>query len=250
MTQPSARTCRMCSTEYVHVAGSGTGLKVCSPECKRLATNEYMREYQRANPQARSDEARERKNAGDRERRRIDDEYRRRERERVRANRADGYLDDWHERNPGKREEYQRTSRERKWMRDNASCRIPLDHPARADEYARIKRERYEADYAINRDRYIANARVRRSRAEANGPMDSGITRRAVFERDAWKCRACGIVTTMGVHRSHPKRAILGHINAVAAGGTHTWDNVCCLCHPCNVKDGVNRVPIQTSLIP
>jgi len=38
------------------------------------------------------------------------------------------------------------------------------------------------------------------------------------------------------------------HILAKATGGEWTDDNMATGCHSCNVKDGVNRIPIQTAL--
>jgi 5-methylcytosine-specific restriction endonuclease McrA len=70
-----------------------------------------------------------------------------------------------------------------------------------------------------------------------------------VFERDNYRCRICGTTTDENLPRYHPRRPELGHINAIAAGGTHTWDNVCCLCFACNRADGVNQLPVQTSIL-
>lgn len=73
--------------------------------------------------------------------------------------------------------------------------------------------------------------------------------RRRLFERDGWRCRICGTEVTDTVHRSHPKRAVAGHIVAKSTGGQWIDENMATLCHPCNVRDGVNRLPIQTSLL-
>ena len=86
-----------------------------------------------------------------------------------------------------------------------------------------------------------------RRRAAKQTTETEAVYAHRVFERDGWRCQrvGCGKKTSASVPVRHPKRAVLGHVNALAAGGTHTYGNVVCLCHPCNVKDGVNREPIQ-----
>lgn len=151
----------------------------------------------------------------------------------------------WHSRNP----EYRERRTQDRWLRNGATCRIPMSHPSRDSERKEKQRAYYYRDYHIlgNKERYYRSAYKRRALLKANGSIDN-IDRIAVFERDNYKCRVCGTKTGIEHDRMHPKRAILGHINALAAGGTHTWDNVCCLCYSCNVADGVNRIPIQTHI--
>lgn len=86
-----------------------------------------------------------------------------------------------------------------------------------------------------------------RRRAAKKATETEPIYARRVFERDGWRCQrvGCGKKTSMDLPQRHPRKAVLGHVNALASGGTHTYDNVVCLCHPCNVKDRVNQEPIQ-----
>jgi hypothetical protein len=105
---------------------------------------------------------------------------------------------------------------------------------------------RYETDHEY-RARCIDAAHRRHARKKTNGPVHN-IKRLDVFKRDNYRCRICGVTTDESLPRYHPRRPELGHINAIAAGGTHTWDNVCCLCHACNRADGVNQLQIQTSI--
>ncbi len=72
--------------------------------------------------------------------------------------------------------------------------------------------------------------------------------RRRLFERDGWRCRVCGKNVTDRVRPGVSNRAVAGHIIAKAAGGDWTDQNMATLCHPCNVADGVNQIPIQTHL--
>lgn len=143
--------------------------------------------------------------------------------------------------------------------RSCATCNTHLPYQRRHLERCTTCQRKHQREYAsaYHQHRYKTDpeyrARIidaghrRHARKKTNGPIDK-IKRRQVFERDNYKCRICGITTDDTLPRSHPKRSNLGHINAIAAGGTHTWDNVCCLCYACNRTDGVNQLPIQTSL--
>lgn len=136
------------------------------------------------------------------------------------------------------------------------SCRIPITHPSRTNDLAASKEraKQYARDYFHytyhvlgKKENYYKNAAIRRAKIKGSN-ADKDITYRKVFERDAYKCRHCAKRVRTDVPRSAPNKAILGHINALAAGGTHTWDNVCTLCYTCNMKDGVNKIPIQYKL--
>lgn len=79
--------------------------------------------------------------------------------------------------------------------------------------------------------RRIAKAR-RRTRLKLSADR---ISRRKVFDRDEWKCRACGSDTPeylMGTcDGSAPE---LDHVIPLAKGGSHTYANVMLLCRTCN----------------
>jgi hypothetical protein len=90
-----------------------------------------------------------------------------------------------------------------------------------------------------------AKRRSHRRRAQGAG---EDVSWREVMERDGWKCRRCGVKTSEEHRMGHPRKAVLGHIYALSAGGEHSYANVCCLCHSCNVADGVNKVAIQYHL--
>jgi 5-methylcytosine-specific restriction endonuclease McrA len=72
--------------------------------------------------------------------------------------------------------------------------------------------------------------------------------RRRIFERDGWRCRSCGKTVSDQVNAGDPRRAVAGHIVAAATGGDWSDENIATLCHPCNVADGVNQIPIQAHL--
>jgi 5-methylcytosine-specific restriction endonuclease McrA len=124
----------------------------------------------------------------------------------------------------------------------------------------------YKAYREANRDRFeaykprkaelakvwrLANAKVhrdnrkkhhtKRRRLKAEGPIDNGITAKAVAERDGMVCAEC-----QGIVKPHPGGYLadgwtIGHIVPLSKGGTHTWDNVQCECHSCNTSKGANQ---------
>jgi hypothetical protein len=75
------------------------------------------------------------------------------------------------------------------------------------------------------------------------------IKRHEVFEDDRWRCRICRRKVRDDVERAHPRKATMAHIVALKAGGEHTRENICTLCHECNCRDWVNKLPIQTALL-
>lgn len=91
------------------------------------------------------------------------------------------------------------------------------------------------------------NASSQKRRAIKRSTQVEHIDRIEVFERDGWRCQrlGCGKKVNDEVRAGHPLKAELGHVVALAAGGTHTRGNVVCLCFTCNREDGVNRAPIQ-----
>ena len=60
------------------------------------------------------------------------------------------------------------------------------------------------------------------------------IYKKRVFERDGWRCQLCGCKTVAPHDHRNSRSAELDHIIPVSQGGTHTWDNVQCLCRACN----------------
>lgn len=77
-------------------------------------------------------------------------------------------------------------------------------------------------------------AKRKRRLREAAADADR-ISRRAVFERDGWRCQACGCDTPeelMGTCDDDAPE--LDHIVPLAKGGAHTYGNVQLLCRTCN----------------
>ena len=60
-----------------------------------------------------------------------------------------------------------------------------------------------------------------------------------IFRRDKWRCRQCRQRTPSALRgRYLPNAPELDHVVPLARGGSHTRDNVQCLCRACNGKKG------------
>jgi 5-methylcytosine-specific restriction endonuclease McrA len=56
-----------------------------------------------------------------------------------------------------------------------------------------------------------------------------------VFDRDGWRCRACGTVTPKELRGTiEPNAPELDHVVPLAMGGGHTYKNTQLLCRSCN----------------
>lgn len=112
------------------------------------------------------------------------------------------------------------------WRRTCESCK---------SEARRLQAKKYRTTAAGRAQRHRDKAR-RRTRlsvaAEAIDPI-------AVFDRDKWRCRLCGVSTPRRLRGGTDDRAPeLDHIVPLALGGTHTWGNVQCACRKCNGQKG------------
>lgn len=88
-----------------------------------------------------------------------------------------------------------------------------------------------------------ASNRVSKSarRAKARALPSEPVNPIAVFERDGWKCRLCGIDTPRGLRGTIAANAPeLDHIIPVSKDGPHTYENVQCACRKCNNEKGDN----------
>jgi len=60
-----------------------------------------------------------------------------------------------------------------------------------------------------------------------------------IFKRDNWKCKLCDIDTPRTLRGTIEDNAPeLDHIMPLALGGSHTANNVQCLCRKCNCDKG------------
>lgn len=74
----------------------------------------------------------------------------------------------------------------------------------------------------------VRRARLRRANYEIVDPL-------VVFNRDGWRCQACGQKTPKRLRGSYePYAPELDHIIPISRGGEHTYRNTQCLCRSCN----------------
>jgi len=72
-------------------------------------------------------------------------------------------------------------------------------------------------------------------RARIKGLPRESVDPLEVFKRDGWRCHLCGKKTPRSKRGTRDQRAPeLDHIVPIAAGGSHTYDNVACCCRACN----------------
>lgn len=97
------------------------------------------------------------------------------------------------------------------------------------------------------RARVCPDARARKSAARLAGKMARRAARVemvnpfAVFERDGWKCRLCGVRTPKRLRGTYEPRAPeLDHIIPIAVGGEHSYRNVQLACRECNLGKGAS----------
>lgn len=61
------------------------------------------------------------------------------------------------------------------------------------------------------------------------------VSPKKVFDRDGWRCRACGIETPEAQRGTiSPSAPELDHIIPISKGGPHSYLNTQCLCRSCN----------------
>lgn len=81
--------------------------------------------------------------------------------------------------------------------------------------------------------------RKRRARKYGNGPVQD-IDAIEVYERSGWVCGICGQPVDQGIGFPDLMSASPDHIIPLAAGGTHTWDNVQLAHLICNSHKGAD----------
>lgn len=105
----------------------------------------------------------------------------------------------------------------------------------------------------VGQKKYCSDKCSRASESFLSGRRKAKATRRArirgaerqpvdpikVFERDGWRCRICRSSTPRRLRgTTEPDAPELDHIVPLAAGGSHTWENLQCLCRDCNIGKG------------
>ncbi len=92
---------------------------------------------------------------------------------------------------------------------------------------------------AVISKRLAANMR----RARLAGSTVERVDPFEVFERDGWRCQACGIKTPKAQRGKHkPNSPELDHIVPLSRGGEHSYKNTQCLCRACNMSKGARAI--------
>lgn len=86
-------------------------------------------------------------------------------------------------------------------------------------------------EYAATRGSGSYRSRCKRY----GGYFNSKVTRRAVFERDGFKCYLCRAKVSETLPARHDRKATLDHVVPLEKKGPHDWHNVACCCRKCNV---------------
>jgi len=110
-------------------------------------------------------------------------------------------------------------------------------YPERDRAVAKAYRERHP-DRVINRN----HAR----RVATTGAESEQILTSVLLERDGTRCSLCPEEIDFELKWPHPGSKSLDHITPVAAGGSHTYDNVALAHLVCNISKNVGEAPKTT----
>lgn len=107
---------------------------------------------------------------------------------------------------------------------------------------------RYERDKDKRLAIAIAASHVRRARIRGN-KYEQGITVPALRKRDGTQCHYCSVTMVFGRFKKGERpdeMATLEHKQAIARGGSHTWENCVLACWRCNSAKGAKEYPAIT----
>lgn len=116
-----------------------------------------------------------------------------------------------------------------------------------AEHFRERSRQRVHVWKKDNPDKVLASCQARRAKKKQSTHVER-FSAREIFERDGWRCQACGITVRANVPRTARDKASLDHIVPLAQGGEHRPKNVQCLCLPCNVRKRHGSLQDQTRL--
>ncbi len=86
---------------------------------------------------------------------------------------------------------------------------------------------------------FTNQAKCARRRARMFTQQCEDIDPEVVFISDEWACYLCGVSLVRGSdHRYADNYATLDHVQPLARGGTHTYDNLRACCLACNTRKG------------
>ena len=83
-------------------------------------------------------------------------------------------------------------------------------------------------------------------RAKSRGSVAIRFNIFDIFERDKWRCNACGVKTPLRFRGTYAGNAPeLDHVIPISKGGPHTKENTQCLCRTCNRSKGAGSLNDQ-----
>lgn len=100
---------------------------------------------------------------------------------------------------------------------------------------------------AIKRERDYRNCALRRARLRGVACETAGRTE--ILDRDGWRCHLCGKKIRKDLTWPHTGYGTVDHIVALAAGGTHTKDNLAAAHFLCNMRKGQRGANAQLRLV-
>ena len=94
-------------------------------------------------------------------------------------------------------------------------------------------------------NRYSWRVHDNKKRYTKNGKADYSITLQKLYKRDKGVCKMCNRKLSFDCHYNSNDYPSIDHIQPIAKGGLHTWDNVQLLCRGCNTfkSDKIPRPP-------
>lgn len=136
-------------------------------------------------------------------------------------------------------------AKERNWHHLNAPQRSKRDHTARqckecgeafAPEYGNQRRAFCSQGCLV---RNVRRTRRKKERARNRTLQVESVDVLKVFDRDGWRCQFCKVKTPRSLRGTTKSNAPeLDHIQPLSKGGSHTYQNVQCLCRKCNGLKG------------
>ena len=109
-------------------------------------------------------------------------------------------------------------------------------------EINRDKRRAYDRKYQrTEKGKWVNRKSCSKRRAKERGSREiEGVDLKEVLERDNYRCQHCGRKTRSNYHQNHSLYPNVDHIVPLRLNGSHTKENMQCLCHQCNMKKGSN----------
>lgn len=133
-------------------------------------------------------------------------------------------------------------------------CGVEIDGRGgrrRCDDCRRVAALKQRRDAKKRRRQKHGAACTFRQRCKRYGAPYTSVSKKAVMDRDRWKCQLCGeklldrFTTIMGTRTPHPRSPTIDHIVPLSFGPTspgHVFDNCQAACFECNSHRGTKPI--------